>query len=238
MTTYEELSREFPAAMLATHPGKRLTYIPISEVITRMNTVLGPENWYYECVRVWREEDHPDWVIAHVRVGVNFNLKPEQNGVVYPVWVHREGFGGQAIKKKNAGGVVDLGDEYKGAISDALKKACQAFGVGLHLARKEEAMAYDPDAPEPTPAPRQQRPASESAPTPVPEVFVKFKENFDALEPNKRIELKEWWASTFPGKPAPSPETPAEALNRAIVECVRLSFNAEYVEPAPEEAPF
>ena len=38
------------------------------------------------------------------------------------------------------GDILDLGDEMKGAVSDALKKAAQHFGVGLYLARSEESM--------------------------------------------------------------------------------------------------
>jgi hypothetical protein len=49
--------------------------------------------------------------------------------------ITRDGVGGQTIKRKRDGGIVDLGDEYKGAVSDALKKAAQSFGVGLYLAR-------------------------------------------------------------------------------------------------------
>jgi hypothetical protein len=55
--------------------------------------------------------------------------------------VTRDGVGGQTIKRKRDGGIVDLGDEYKGAVSDALKKAAQSFGVGLYLARGHSAPA-------------------------------------------------------------------------------------------------
>ena len=49
----------------------------------------------------------------------------------------RDGFGGQQIKHTRAGAILDLGHEYKGAVSDALKKGLQAFGVALYLASDE-----------------------------------------------------------------------------------------------------
>jgi hypothetical protein len=57
--------------------------------------------------------------------------------------VTKDGFGGQKIKRTKAGEIVDLGDEFKGAFSDALKKAAQQFGVALYLARSDEALSIE-----------------------------------------------------------------------------------------------
>jgi len=101
--------------------GVTLTYIPVSEVITRLNEVLGVFGWSYTIVKCSRDTLDPDFLVAHVCMTVGN--------------ITRDGVGGQKIKRMKSGDIVDLGDEYKGAVSDALKKAAQSFGVGLYLAR-------------------------------------------------------------------------------------------------------
>ena len=111
--------------------GTSLVYIPVSEVITRLNKVIGVDNWSFEIISCGRDILDPDYVVAHIRMtwyaAGTFN-------------VTRDGIGGQKIKRTKNGDIVDLGDEMKGAVSDALKKAAQTLGVGLYLARSEEAM--------------------------------------------------------------------------------------------------
>ena len=107
--------------------GTRLTYIPVAEVIHRLNEVLA-YNWGYTVVSYQRDPLDPDYVVAHVSMKVYIDGEP----------VIRDGFGGVKIKRTRDGAIVDLGDEYKGAVSDALKKAAQSFGVGLYLARHED----------------------------------------------------------------------------------------------------
>ena len=101
--------------------GATLTYIPVSEVIVRLNDVFGPLGWSYTLVKCERDVLDPDFLVAHVSMTVGN--------------ITRDGVGGQKIKRMKSGDIVDLGDEYKGAVSDALKKAAQSFGVGLYLAR-------------------------------------------------------------------------------------------------------
>jgi hypothetical protein len=107
--------------------GATLTYIPVSEVIVRLNDVFGPLGWSYTLVKCERDVLDPDFLVAHVSMTVGD--------------ITRDGVGGQKIKRTRAGDIVDLGDEYKGAVSDALKKAAQSFGVGLYLARGHSAPA-------------------------------------------------------------------------------------------------
>ena len=107
--------------------GATLTYIPVSEVIVRLNDVFGPLGWSYTLVKCDRDVLDPDFLVAHVSMTVGD--------------ITRDGVGGQKIKRTRAGDILDLGDEYKGAVSDALKKAAQSFGVGLYLARGHSAPA-------------------------------------------------------------------------------------------------
>ena len=123
--TYIALSEQFPQEMekRLNKGGASLTYIPVSEVINRMNKVLGVDGWSFT-VKTW--EQLGTSIVAHVTVNATIN------GSV----VTREGVGGQKIKISKQGDPVDIGDEVKGAVSDALKKAVQTLGVGLYLARK------------------------------------------------------------------------------------------------------
>ncbi len=107
--------------------GATLTYIPVSEVIVRLNDVFGILGWSYTLVKCERDVLDPDFLVAHVSMTVGD--------------ITRDGVGGQKIKRMKSGDIVDLGDEYKGAVSDALKKAAQSFGVGLYLARGHSAPA-------------------------------------------------------------------------------------------------
>lgn len=131
------MSNEFETQLYAPFPkeverqldkgGTTLTYIPVSEVIVRLNEAFGILGWSYTIVKCERDILDPDFLVAHVRMTV--------------VDTTRDGNGGQKIKRNKAGEIIDLGDEYKGAVSDALKKAAQSFGVGLYLARSVSAPA-------------------------------------------------------------------------------------------------
>ena len=129
------MDNELSAALSAPFPkeverqldkgGITLTYIPVSEVIVRLNEVFGVTGWSYTQIKCERDFLDPDFLVAHVRLTVGTTT--------------RDGVGGQKIKRTKAGDILDLGDEYKGAVSDALKKAAQSFGVGLYLARSMSA---------------------------------------------------------------------------------------------------
>tara|TARA_A100001201_G_scaffold142561_1_gene141116 strand:+ start:1010 stop:1642 length:633 start_codon:yes stop_codon:yes gene_type:complete len=119
--------------------GTSLTYIPVSEVITRLNKVLGVDMWSYEIISVGRDAIDTDFVTAHVRLTTTF--VPTNDAPT--ITVVKDGVGGQKIKRTKNGDLVDLGDELKGAVSDALKKAAQHLGVGIYLARSEESINLD-----------------------------------------------------------------------------------------------
>jgi hypothetical protein len=120
-----------------TKGGTKLTYVPVSEVIQRLNDVLGLTAWSWETDRVWRDEHDPEWVIATGKL----------TATIDGVTATKAGEGGVRVKKMKSGEPVDLGDEFKGAASDALKKAAQKFGVALYLSRKPEARRYEEPAP-------------------------------------------------------------------------------------------
>ncbi|MBM4224073.1 MAG: hypothetical protein FJ167_04615, partial [Gammaproteobacteria bacterium] len=67
---YTALAENFPQEMerTVTKGGTALTYIPVSEVINRLNKVLGVDRWSFTIVRCERDAADPDFVVAHVRI--------------------------------------------------------------------------------------------------------------------------------------------------------------------------
>jgi hypothetical protein len=96
--------------------GRTFSYIPAPEVIDRLNAVIGVGQWSYT-VDVVHFDDTFIVVKGHF----------EAYGSV------QEQFGGQKINKTKTGDIIDLGDDFKGAASDAMKKCVQPYGVGLYL---------------------------------------------------------------------------------------------------------
>jgi recombination DNA repair RAD52 pathway protein len=202
---YPQLTEQFPQEMERTlnKGGTNLTYIPVSEVINRMNKVLGVENWSFS-IKGYTEIG--DSIVAHVTVAAMIDGKE----------VSRDGVGGQKIKRIKATGLaVDYGDEVKGAVSDALKKAVQTLGVGLYLARSDDAMEIEQimDAPV----------ASQEANA----AFNNIVSISKTFSDEQKSQLNSKWieiAGTLP-KPRKATDAPVEMLTALHSEAVRLSFN-------------
>jgi recombination DNA repair RAD52 pathway protein len=183
--------------------GASLTYIPVSEVINRMNKVLGVEAWSFS-INKW--EQIGTSIVAHVIVHANIN----------GVTVSRDGVGGQKIKMNKQGEPVDIGDEVKGAVSDALKKAVQTLGVGLYLARSEDAMEIEQvmDAPAPSSA--------------EVENFSKLVGITKTFSDEQKQTLNQRWVSIAGDTPKPrkAGDVSSELLEKLLTEAVSVSFNA------------
>ena len=197
--------------------GASLTYIPVSEVITRMNKVFGIDGWSSEIIKCERDAHDPDFIVACVRLTVVIRNDMYNS-------VSKDGYGGQKIKRTKQGDIVDLGDEFKGAVSDALKKAAQQFGIGLYLARSEEALSLD-EAEE----------AAANVPQ-VSEMYPKFKTFLEKFSPEQKGEVKTFWSKYSGGRPTPKPHEFSDTeLQALIAECVRIEFGGIAVsEPASE----
>lgn len=178
----DKLAESFPPEQLKRHPSKGLSYIPIPEVIARLNRVLGAGNWNSEIRKIWESGSlqtqtgtYPKWVMAHVAL----------TGTVDGVPFHFEGVGGQEVQfigGSDPKGPVDIGDSYKGAVSDATKKAAQSLGVGLELAREDDAMHYEQAAKE------------ADQPKAAPAALERIKELGEALSSDNRKIFNHWWA--------------------------------------------
>jgi hypothetical protein len=211
---YEKLSEPFPQEMERTvqKSGTRLTYLPVSEIINRMNRIFGPTGWSHEVISCVRDATDTDWVVAHVRVTTIDKESREK-------WTmnHHDGFGGVRIKRTKAGDIVDLGDEFKGAVSDALKKACQHLGVGLYLARDVEAIEAD-EAMHAAP--------SVVVPSAQREKYEHFMSVRGRLNEEGLSKLREYWVSYSGNRPVPKPaEFTEKELDDLTTEVLRIEFD-------------
>lgn len=180
----EELSKEFDRSVIrqVSKGGAKLDYVPVAEVIARLNLVLGTQHWSIDAAEVWIDGNNTDWALSKVTV----------SAIIGGVSTRKIGFGGQKIKQLKAGGPVDLGDELKGAMSDAFKKACQQFGVGLELARTDEALEAEDE--------ERYRIESDSLPKADEETLKGLKETIANLTEEQAKESKTWWIKQgFPG---------------------------------------
>jgi recombination DNA repair RAD52 pathway protein len=215
---YQDLSAPFPPEMERElrKGGTSLTYIPVSEVITRLNKVLGVEAWSMRIISCERDRTDSDFIVAHVTLdAVLVNDKGDR------IMVHRDGIGGQKIKRTKQGEIVDLGDEMKGAVSDALKKAAQTLGIGLYLSRSEEAMDIEAhiDASVET--------QTAQAPTAEWDAFVSITKT---LTKEQKESLRERWAEHSNGAPIPKQSTASlEDIEFLHAHAVALSLNATLV---------
>lgn len=210
---YSQLTEYFPPEMekRLNKGGANLVYIPVSEVLNRMNKVLGVENWSFT-VKNWQQVGNS--IVAHVQVVATIG------GNV----VTREGVGGQKIKMSKNGDPIDFGDEVKGAVSDALKKAVQTLGIGLYLARSEEAIeieqAIDATAVAPV------------APVVSPK-YTQFKTLLEAKDENK-AKIKTFWSNYGGGRPVPKPsEFTEEELDALIAELISYQFEGSVIVETP-----
>lgn len=203
----EQLAEPFDETLIYQRAvgGRQFDYVAVAEYVARLNKVLGPSNWDYEVLKCHVQPEYKEHVIAHVRVTANID----------GATCHKEQYGGAKIKMMKAGGVMDLGNDFKTAVTDAFKKACQGLGIALHLARSEEALTLEIE--ESYPVPQEQW-----------EVFVG---NFRALDDEKKDLFREWFKQQNLGE-KPQRSMGSEGFQKAQIEVIRLSFGAEEV---PEE---
>ena len=219
---YSLLSEPFPQEMERSinKGGVNLTYIPVSEVINRLNKVLGVDKWSMTIQRCERDALDPDFVVAHVRI---------EYFVGEFATIVRDGIGGQKIKRTKSGQILDLGDEFKGAISDALKKAAQAFGVGLYLARSEDAIEIE------------QAMDAEYADEEADSHNILWS-NFVAVvkgfNKDQKEALRKSWGEHSNGQPVPSSASAVngEQLGFLITEAMKLQFPGSSEVPKNENA--
>ena len=200
-----ELNEPFPPEMERElrKGGTTLVYIPVSEVIARLNRIFGVYGWSSQIIKCDRDALDPDFIVAHVRLTVSTDSWTK---------VQKDGFGGQKIKRTKQGEIVDLGDEFKGAVSDALKKAAQQLGIGLYLSRSDEALNMEAE---------REHAAQNSAPDIDPKIaslWEKFRELSKGFDSNQKDQLGKFWDEFSNGQPKPTRETVTLQGAMALIE--------------------
>ena len=207
---FAELNEPFPQEVERVLPkgGAELIYIPVSEVINRLNRVLGIDGWSSEIISCQRDPLDSDFIVAHVRI-----IAKSLGGVV------KDGFGGYKVKRTRNGEIVDLGNDFKSAVSDALKKAAQQLGVGLYLARSEDALILEA------------RQDSIDDMSPEAQKIASLYKNFVGLREQLNetgLELiRSYWKNISGSRPVPKPtEFTEEELNGLIAEATQIILGA------------
>lgn len=231
MSTTEEkakaLYEDFPKAMekSISKGGRSLTYIPASEVVNRLNRVFGIDGWISETVQAWRDGDT---IVAHVRLTAFFDTPQEGATFSGRREISHDGFGGVAIKMKSGTkDPQDLGDEYKGAASDALKKAATLFGVALYLARDDAALDAEAVADAPAYVPTEKDAAWDT--------FVGLSRT---LNDDGKKALKAFWQKRLKETERAADVKPSkdnvdlDDIGALADEALRLTFDGQYVDEA------
>jgi recombination DNA repair RAD52 pathway protein len=200
-----ELNEPFPPEMERElrKGGTTLVYIPVSEVIARLNRIFGIHGWSSEIMKCDRDALDPDFIVAHVRLTIGDDSFRR---------IQKDGFGGQKIKRTKAGDIVDLGDEFKGAVSDALKKAAQQIGIGLYLARSDEALSLEVERDH-----AMNNPVIEVDPK-VASLWSQFIELSKQFDSTQKEELSRFWKEFSNGQPKPTRETVTIHGAMALIE--------------------
>jgi recombination DNA repair RAD52 pathway protein len=221
------LYAQFPAEMerTMTVSGVELKFIPVSEVINRLNKVLGIDAWSFEVLKLERDPIETDEIISHVSLTAKIGDST----------ITKHGVGGVSIKRiKSTGRPVDLGNSYKMAVSDALKKAAQQLGVGLYLSRTADALDAEEALSVETINSGNQNldPVVDTGNKSELETrYEAFIDIAKKLSKEQREELNEFWKNYSGGKPKPTKALATlEDLQALNAEAIRLMFGGRYVE--------
>ncbi len=115
----EIIEREFDKSLIKTRKGSfggELSYVETPEYIKRLNLIFDYQ-WSFE---ILDEKIENGFAIVKGRLTAE-GITKEQFGT------------SQVTVSKKDGEIAQLGDDMKSAASDALKKTCSLFGIGLHL---------------------------------------------------------------------------------------------------------
>lgn len=120
--------------------GGEWNYVRVQDVMNWLDDTFGLNGWEFRIIQTMKEENQV--VIAG------------QLTVVYPNGsvMSEENFGSSEIKVKKAGGILDLGNDYKAARADCLKK-CASRWIARDIYGLDEFLAQSLPPPQSKPIP-------------------------------------------------------------------------------------
>jgi len=123
---YQQLTAPFDR----TYERNGFTYVTMEQVTSRLNDALGVGGWSF----LIKEHGYSSQSDSYWALG-------RLEAIIDGVTVVREQFGAQALNRfrtnDGKGKIVDVGNDMKGAATDAFKKCAAAIGVGLYLSAKD-----------------------------------------------------------------------------------------------------
>lgn len=152
INTRQRLLEPLPPEALKQHPTRSyLTAINSIYVTERFNDVFGLDGWSFRTEIV---KDDGKWVVVQVFFEAQTTIVEDKieshDGVI-----RRSAFGGNDNE--------DIGDRYKGAVTDALTKIGSMLGVGAHVWKNESVPHRS--APENRTTPTERKGAPQAEPT-------------------------------------------------------------------------
>ncbi|MFC1718086.1 Rad52/Rad22 family DNA repair protein [Candidatus Poribacteria bacterium] len=111
------IEQEFDKSLIKTRKGRsgnKLSYIEVPEYIKRLNMAFD-YNWSFDIEKI-----ESGFVVVRGKLTAE-GISKSQYGT------------SQITLAKDTGEIVSIGDDFKAAGSDALKKCSSLFGIGLHL---------------------------------------------------------------------------------------------------------
>lgn len=135
MTDVERLM-DSPGPM-AKHPHSGANYYEGADIIAHLNRCLGPAGWS------WTTGEHgydelADQVYVVGTLTIKVTVLDAADDELVIGTTHTERGWQTANRKRSDGAFVDLGNDYKAADTDALKRAARLAGVGLDAWMKGE----------------------------------------------------------------------------------------------------
>jgi hypothetical protein len=155
---YEKLSAPFDTIKERQGHGDQVyLYIAVTDIVKRLNDVFGL-NWNFEIIREEVYYDNEQFNVTRRTLESEAEGEDKKGKVVENItneskqkaknittlgrisirddqgniWA-KEAWGSQEVKWKTDGGMLNLGNDKKGAASDALKKCAELMGVALDV---------------------------------------------------------------------------------------------------------
>jgi hypothetical protein len=113
------------------HPHSGANYHDGEAIITHLNYALGPDGWDWEWVDQGLDAEADEvWVLG--KLTARFVAHADADEGYKTTAATKTVKGWKAVsRKKNDKSIYQLGDDYKAADTDALKRAARLLGVGL-----------------------------------------------------------------------------------------------------------
>lgn len=113
------------------HPHSGANYHEGEAIITHLNYALGPDGWDWEWLDQGFDDDGDNvWVLGRLTARIS-GLNATGEGEITRSAIKTTKGWKAVSRKKNDKSIYQLGQDYKAADTDALKRAARLLGVGL-----------------------------------------------------------------------------------------------------------